>query len=130
MSTDDTRRLIANHMSEQELEDAILDQAQTLGWLRFHALPARSKDGNRWRTHQRGDVGFPDLSMVHPKTGKVAVFELKTEKGYLTEAQQGWVDGWMLAAERAANTVAAGVWRPIDWLDGTIGEILLWGTRP
>lgn len=118
------REAVAKGMTEKELEDAVLEMAQALGYLRFHALPARSKDGERWRTHQRGDVGFPDLCMVHPKTGRICMFELKTEKGKPTVAQQQWLD----ALEKSGETwVASGVWRPSDWLDGTIGVTLAWG---
>jgi len=117
---------VAKTMGERELEDAVLEMAKALGWLSFHALPARSKDGGRWRTHQRGDVGFPDLCMVHPKTGKIAMFELKTEKGKPTAAQQSWLDALKGSCEA---TVASGIWRPSDLLAGTIGETLAWGTK-
>ena len=113
----DHSKLIAATMSEKELEDAVLEMAHALGYLCFHALPARSKDGQRWRTHQRGDVGFPDLVMVHERTGATIIAELKAEKGKVTAAQGQWL-------EALGRGPGAFLWRPSDWLDGTIGEVL------
>ena len=115
-------KAVAAEMPERELEDGVLALALGLGYRRYHALPARSKDGERWRTHQRGEVGFPDLHLVHTKTGAVAVFELKTAKGVVTEAQQEWLDAYALNPH-----IDSGVWRPMDLLDGTIGELLVEG---
>lgn len=99
-------------MTERALEDCVLNLAGALGWLRFHALPVTNRKG-KTRTAQRGDTGFPDLVLVHPR-GSLLVRELKKEKAYPTPEQRVW-----LAAFTAAG-VDTGVWKPRQWFDGTI----------
>jgi len=44
-------------------------------------------------TNVQGDVGFPDLFMVHPfQGGRPLVIELKAEKGKLTPGQKVWLN--------------------------------------
>ena len=95
-------------MTETELKNAIIELAGWTGWLVHHDLPALDKRG-AWRTHVQGDVGFPDLLMLHPRKGKMLVAELKGDKGKTTPEQDSW-----LSAFRAAG-IAAEVWRPKDW---------------
>ena len=62
-----------------------------------------------------GDTGFPDLVLVHRISHRMILVELKREDGRMTRGQWKWID-------------AAGdwgfVWRPSDWLDGTISDVL------
>ena len=93
-------------MSEKVLKDRLVNLAKCLGYLVHHDLPAMNMRG-RWATHVQGDVGFPDLILVHPKGGMV-VLELKSERGKLTPGQKIWMN----AFERAG--ILAYVVRPSD----------------
>jgi hypothetical protein len=67
-------------MSEAELKDMVISIAKRYGWLVHHDLPAQNTRG-RWMTNVQGDVGFPDLFMVHPfQGGRPLVIELKPKK--------------------------------------------------
>jgi hypothetical protein len=55
-------------MSESEFKDMVISIAKRYGWLVHHDLPAQNTRG-RWMTNVQGDVGFPDLFMVHPFQG-------------------------------------------------------------
>jgi hypothetical protein len=56
-------------MSEAEFKDrVVISIAKRYGWLVHHDLPAQNTRG-RWMTNVQGDVGFPDLFMVHPFQG-------------------------------------------------------------
>jgi hypothetical protein len=46
----------------------VISIAKRYGWLVHHDLPAQNTRG-RWMTNVQGDVGFPDLFMVHPFQG-------------------------------------------------------------
>lgn len=96
-------------ISERHLQAAIVELAKWNGWKVFHALPAQNARG-QYRTAQIGDVGFPDLVLVHPQRG-VIFAELKTAIGRLSDAQNDW-----LMALYAAGAEAY-VWRPRDILD-------------
>jgi|TARA_R110000868_G_scaffold9611_3_gene47409 hypothetical protein len=89
-------------MTESEFKDIIVSVAKRYGWLIHHDLPAQNSRG-RWGTHIQGDVGFPDLVLLHPVSGKLYIVELKSDKGKLTPGQKRW----MMAFENAGiyNTV-------------------------
>lgn len=93
-------------MSEKDLKDRLVNLAKCLGYLVHHDLPAMNMRG-RWATHVQGDTGFPDLILVHPKGGILAL-ELKREKGKLTPGQKRWLS----AFERAG--IYSQVVRPSD----------------
>ena len=93
-------------MSEKELKDHLVLVAKRLGYLIHHDLPAMNIRG-RWATHIQGDTGFPDLILVHPKGGILAL-ELKKETGKLTPGQKRW----LAAFERAG--IFSQVVRPSD----------------
>lgn len=67
-------------MTEKDLSQAIVDEARTLGWLVYRV----------WNS-QHSPAGFPDLVLLHPKTGRRLVFELKTVKGKVSDAQREWL---------------------------------------
>jgi len=94
-------------MTETQFLEAVLDVALRFGWRRAHFRPARTRRG--WRTAMSGDVGFPDVVLVHVETGTLLVRELKTAVGKVTDEQRAWLDGF------AACEVDTGVWRPRDW---------------
>lgn len=104
------RRTLDRHMTEAQLQEAIIDLARLRGWLIHHDRPARLANGE-WRTPIQGDHGFFDLVLIRAQ--RALFVELKTEQGKLTHAQQAWQD--------AANGL---VWRPEDWSSGLIAQVL------
>jgi len=95
-------------MSEAELQSAILDLARWEGYLTFHVRDSRKSTG----------PGFPDLVLVHQRTGRLLFRELKTDVGKLTAGQEAWLD-----ALRAGGH-DADVWRTADWHSGRIQQDL------
>ena len=93
-------------VNERQFQAAIIELAKWQGWKVFHPLPAQNARGD-WRTAQAGDIGFPDLVLVHPERG-IIFAELKTAIGKLTDAQNDW-----LMCLHAAGAEAY-VWRPRD----------------
>ena len=117
-------------MNERELQEAVIELAQVLGWKVAHFRPAQNARGN-WRTPVAADgKGFPDLVMVSSTT--IAFIELKSAKGKLTTEQKDWIGDLMNVKSgppnayliTSDNRLAVGVWRPEDWISGTIEEYL------
>lgn len=92
-------------MSETQLQEAVLELADTFGWLAYH-------------THRsdHSEAGFPDLVLL--RGGWLLVVELKRDGLHPTPSQARWLDAFGLAG------VTTHVWRPEDWRDGTIEETL------
>lgn len=97
-------------MKEAELQEAVIECAHMYGWMVAHFRPARTEKG--WRTPVAADgKGFPDLVLVRHR---VIFAELKSERGRLTFEQEMWL-------KQLTNAGAdAYLWRPTDWVDGTI----------
>ena len=75
-------------MTEAELQAAVVQLAQLLGWRVAHFRPARTERG--WRTPVAADgAGFPDLVMVRKE--RLLVAELKSVPGKLTDTQHDWL---------------------------------------
>lgn len=91
-------------MTEKQLQAAIVKTARLLGWRVYHTYDSR-----------RSEPGFPDLSMV--KGDRLVFAELKTEKGKVSDAQAEWLDALWQTSETY-------VWRPAQWLDGTVERVL------
>jgi len=109
--------LQARAMGEETLQSLVLELAQVKGWRRAHFRPARTAKG--WRTPVMGDgAGFPDLLLLRGNCG--LAIELKAQDGHLSSAQAEW-----LAAFAVIPGFRGGVWRPMDWLDGSIKRALL-----
>lgn len=103
-------------MTEKELQTAVIDLAKLLGWRVMHQRPARRLDGT-WRTAIEGDVGFPDLVLLRPP---VLIFaELKSARGNPDFAQSTWLNGL-----DTVSGVQTFLWRPLDWTDGRIEDVL------
>ena len=68
-------------MPEKLLQAAVIEAAQLGGWLAHFVLDSRGSP-----------EGWPDLTLVHQRTGRVIYAELKTVKGRLTVAQAAWLD--------------------------------------
>ena len=94
-------------MPEASLQASIVELASLLGWRVFHVHDSRRSIG----------AGFPDLLLARPP--RVLVFELKREGRYPTATQRGWLE-----ALAECPGIESGVWRPRDWLDGTIERAL------
>ena len=90
---------------EGAFQRQVIQLAHTFGWLVQHTRPV--KQGDRWLTPISGDVGFPDLVLVHPNRG-IIFAELKSETGAVSDAQFKW----------GSRIRAAGgewkIWRPKD----------------
>ena len=93
-------------MTEKQLQAAVMRMARLRGWLAYHTYDSR-----------RSEPGFPDLVMV--RHSRLLFVELKSERGKLTEAQHGWRNALVQVYE-----VEVHVWRPSDWLNGSIEEAL------
>lgn len=105
-------------MSENDLLKCVLDLAKILGWRTAHFRPARTNHGG-WRTAVAGDgAGFPDLVLV--RGSRCLFVELKSEKGKLSAEQETWIN-FLTAANQRGRVF---IWRPSDWLDGSIERIL------
>ncbi len=88
-------------LNERDFTTKVIARAKAMGWLVYHARPARTSQG--WRTAGQGTPkGFPDLCLA--LDGVVLFVELKSEKGRLSDDQKDWL----------CHTNGA-VWRPRDW---------------
>ena len=65
--------------------------------------------------------GFLDLVLARESPPRLLFRELKTEKGRVTDGQKKWLRVLTAMGEDAK------VWRPADWLDGTIERELRGG---
>lgn len=106
-------------ITEDALLTAVLDCAARLGWLCFHARPART--GRGWRTPAQGNgaAGFPDCVLAHPKQRRLLFVELKAKGGRLSEAQVDWLD--TLTDTECCEPYC---FYPADWTDGTVEMVL------
>ena len=77
-------------MTEKQLEAAVRAAALALGYLYYHTHDSR-----------RSNPGFPDCVMVHPRTGALLFWELKSERGRPTGAQMEWMGALHQARYRA-----------------------------
>ena len=112
----DPRTVLARAMSEAQLQQAVIEAAKFNGWHIAHFRAGMTRRG-RWVTPVSGDgAGFPDLVLAHPDRGVLFV-ELKAEQGKMTSRQAIW-----LTLLGTCNKTY--VWRPRDWLAGTILAIL------
>jgi hypothetical protein len=100
-------------MTEDELLNATIYLASLCGWLTTHFRAAKTDKG--YRTAIMGNKGFPDLVMVRER---VVYAELKSDKGRMTHDQMEW----------SRRLIDAGqewyLWRPAEWLDGSIERTL------
>jgi hypothetical protein len=84
-------------VSEADLQRAVIALAKLRGWLYFHDTDSR-----------RNRAGFPDLVLLHPRTGRLLWVELKAANGRLRPEQVVWLDALRLGGHEVA------VWRPAD----------------
>lgn len=99
----------ARAMLEAVLQLRVTELASLFGWLWYH--PPDNRPDARGR-RQATRPGFPDLVLV--RGDRVLYRELKRQTGKPTEDQLIWHERL-----RAAGCDVA-VWRPLDYLDGTV----------
>jgi hypothetical protein len=112
---------VNQRMTEASLQSAILEMAALLGWLCFHARPARTKDGWRTAAEGNGAAGWPDLAMA--RNGHLILAELKSTSGRVSPEQQRWLDE-LTAVSVAEDRVQTYLWTTAEWLDGTVETVL------
>ena len=71
----------ASFMNEGQLQEAIRQAALYKGWYCYHTHDSR-----------HSPAGFPDLCLVHPRTGRLIFWELKATTGRIKPEQQHWLD--------------------------------------
>lgn len=104
----EAERVIAQLMSERQLQDNVLDLAERLNLLAYHTFDSR-----------RSEPGFPDLVLV----GRRVLFvELKRQRGRLSADQQAWHDALLRTTWR--GNPGYYLWRPYDWTSGEIEDVL------
>ena len=116
------RRVLAEAMLERTLQRDIVELCGPLRWLAQHSRAAAvtGRDGQvRHRTPLGGDVGFPDLFLVHLDVPVAVAAELKQQKAYPTAPQRLW--GAALAPVPGVLYV---VWRPLQLVTGEIADLL------
>ena len=96
---------LARAISEAELQRDVEHLLSLTGWKYWHA----------WSSIH-SVAGWPDLFCVRGK--ELLAIELKRENGTVTTAQWDWLEA---LAEAGVSTY---IWRPSDWLDGTIEKAL------
>jgi hypothetical protein len=102
-------------MTERELQGAVIAVGRLLGWRTAHFRTALSQSG-KWHTPVGGDgKGWPDLVLCRDR---IVFAELKAQRGTTSDEQKDW----LAALSNAGAEVY--VWRPADWLDGTIEAVL------
>lgn len=128
-------------ISEPQLQAAIIDCAQRLGWLVAHFRPARvTIDGEEtYRTPVAANgKGWPDLTLV--RGGRLIFAELKSADGKVSSEQAVWLAALLCVSTAVAYArgfvpngmdrmtsmpeVLAVVWRPEDWRTGEIERVL------
>ena len=121
---------LALAMSEDDLQQSIIDLAHLHGWkcAHFRSVKVTKKDGSTfWQTPVAADgEGFVDLVLVRKSPsvdgsgmGRVIFAELKAERGKIEPAQREWL-GLLTLTQR----VEVFCWRPSDWLSGKIENLL------
>lgn len=109
-------------MTERDLQDAVLELAGLRRWRAYHTYDSR-----------RSAAGFPDLVLVSKRRRRLIFAECKADRGRLTADQSTWLedlraaggivyDASMLTFQRPIPEIY--VWRPADWLDGSIEKVL------
>ena len=110
MTPDEYRKLLAEAMSEKDLQTHVRRVAKVNGWRAFC-----------WWSSQHSPAGWPDLVLVrevNESQAHMIFVELKSEKGKVGPEQE--------EAHRLLRLTGHGVftWRPSSLLNGEIEEVL------
>jgi len=108
MTPEKAQRLAARAMLERDLQRHLAQACRTLGLRHYHTHDSR-----------RSDPGFPDSIIVGRR---VIAVELKRQTEHPSPEQVAWLDaiGDASCPSCGDRPIRAHVWRPSDWLDGTI----------
>lgn len=93
------RQMLDAAISERQFQAQIVQLAKLHGWMVSHS----------WLSVHSA-AGWPDVIAV--KDGRMLAIELKSERGKLTEAQEGWLD-----ALSEVPGVQTAVFKPHDWAE-------------
>ena len=105
-------RIIAEAMSEDELQESVMRLGRYRGWLVYHTYRS-----------VRSEPGFPDCVMV--RRDVLLLAELKREGKDPTKPQREWLRRLKGVSEAVGGYhVQAHVWRPSDWLSGEVERVL------
>ena len=77
--------------TEAQCQATIVAAARTTGWRVLAIRPALNRRG-RWASPIQGDPGYPDLTLAHPRAGRVIFVELKRHPNRLEPNQAAWGD--------------------------------------
>lgn len=82
---------------EADFQKWLTDYARHRGWMTFwipdwmYRLALASLRRRRRGDREWPDKGFPDVWCLHPRRGKLVVFECKTETGKTSPEQDMWL---------------------------------------
>ena len=105
------KQQLAEAMPEAELQNNIIGLAKLLGYKVYHTHDSRRSEG-----------GFPDLVLCRAPVTIIA--ECKREKKQLRKDQKEWMDLFIITAVASHGAVKVCLWRPSDWLSGSIERVL------
>jgi len=99
-------------ITEDAFQSQVIALARLYGWkvAHFRSVKVAKANGRvQYMTPVQADgAGFPDLILIHARTGRIIAAELKVG-ARLTKQQQAWLDGLKLCG------LDTRVWRPSDW---------------
>jgi hypothetical protein len=107
-------------MPENTLQSRIVDRAKRRGWKVAHAgrgIAAFTAAGEPIFVTPMAK-GWPDLFMLHERTGRALVIEVKKELGVFEDGQLEWLQAFN------ACGIPAVVCRPSDLREGRVNAIL------
>ena len=102
----------AKSMREDALQALVTAAANHHGWRSYHTHDSR-----------RSQPGFPDLLLIHPTRQLILYRELKTQTGRVRPEQTAFL------ADLTAAGADVAIWRPLDWFNLTIPNLLAGTTR-
>jgi hypothetical protein len=99
-------------VSEKQLQNAVIEAAQILGWRVAHFRTSMNLKGGYSTAVAADGKGFPDLVLVRGE--RLMFIELKSRSGKTSDHQNVWLSD--------LNKTAAEVFvfRPNDWESGVI----------
>ena len=103
--------------SELECEATLLDAALRGGWRRHGERTVQMKGGSH-QTPVKGEKGWPDLFLIHPKSGELLIVELKRTPNKLEPEQELWIEAFAMAH------LSVEVWWVPEQLDEKIAYLM------
>lgn len=90
------RQLLDRRIPESAFMESVIEAGLRLGWLVFHLNDQLLKEAVKAGRFDAlaGIDDFPDLVMIHPGSGQMAVLECKSETGKVQDGQLVWLSAW------------------------------------